>query len=56
MFDHKGGVLHDSETGVAVVVPPGAIRRGRAQEIYFNVCQDKSLLPPLNAERGQTRG
>ena len=46
-------MLHDPETGVAVVVPPGAIRRGRTQEIYFNVCQDSSLLPPLDARKGE---
>ncbi|XP_043213913.1 tight junction protein ZO-1-like isoform X2 [Amphibalanus amphitrite] len=54
VFDHTGGVLEDLETGVAVVVPPGAIRRGRTQEIYFNVCKDDSLLPPLDPRKGET--
>lgn len=53
-FDHNGGELVSEETGVSIVIPKGAIPEGVKQEIYFKVCQDSSILPPLDAEKGET--
>lgn len=53
VYDHKGGTLTSEETGVSIVIPPGAITKGAKQEIYFKVCQDNSLVPPLDQDRGQ---
>lgn len=39
-------------TGVAIVIPKGAIPEGVKQEIYFKVCQDNNILPPLDKEKG----
>lgn len=50
-FDQTGGALTSEETGVSVIIPPGAL--GRKQEIYFKVCQDSSLIPPLDQEKGE---
>ena len=52
VFDHKGGTLSSEESGVSVVIPKGALPRGKKQEIYFNVCQDINLVPPLEHEKG----
>lgn len=38
--------------GVAIVIPKGAIPEGVKQEIYFKVCQDNNILPPLDKEKG----
>ncbi|XP_042227784.1 tight junction protein ZO-1-like isoform X6 [Homarus americanus] len=54
VFDHKGGTLTSEETGVSIVIPPGAITKGTKQEVYFKVCQDNSLVPPLDQNRGET--
>nr|QRF78342.1 ZO1 [Phoronopsis harmeri] len=54
VFDHKGGVLESKETGVSIIIPNGAIPEGIQQEIYFKVCQDNSILPPLDREKGET--
>ncbi|KAK4292853.1 hypothetical protein Pmani_034414 [Petrolisthes manimaculis] len=54
VYDHKGGTLTSEETGVSIVIPPGAITKGDKQEIYFKVCRDNSLVPPLDQERGET--
>lgn len=56
VFDHKGGTLTSEETGVSIIIPPGAITKGTKQEIYFKVCQDNSLVPPLDQNRGQLGG
>lgn len=53
VFDHEGGKLESVETGVSIVIPPGAIPKGVKQEIYFKVCQDNSMLPPLDKEKGK---
>ncbi|XP_013406126.2 tight junction protein ZO-1-like isoform X4 [Lingula anatina] len=53
-FDHNGGVLESKETGVSIIIPKGAIEEGVKQEIYFKVCQDNSILPPLDKEKGET--
>ena len=37
---------------MSVVIPPGAIPNGIEQEIYFKVCQDTSMLPPLDRDKG----
>jgi len=39
-------------SGVSIVIPPGAIPDGVRQEIYFKVCQDNSIMPPLDKEKG----
>ena len=53
VFDSNGGVLESQETGVSIVIPKGAIEQGIQQEIYFKVCQDNSILPPLDEEKGE---
>ncbi|XP_071141153.1 tight junction protein 1-like isoform X14 [Mytilus edulis] len=53
-FDHQGGVLESPETGVSIVIPAGAIPEGVQQEIYFKVCRDNNILPPLDKEKGET--
>ena len=56
VFDHKGGTLTSEETGVSIIIPPGALSKACKQEIYFKVCQDKSLVPPLDQDKGQCYG
>ncbi|XP_076324782.1 tight junction protein ZO-1-like isoform X4 [Tachypleus tridentatus] len=53
IFNHSGGTLMSEETGVQIVIPPGALPEGSDQEIYFKVCQDTSMLPPLDKEKGE---
>ena len=38
--------------GVSIIIPKGAIPGSVQQEIYFKVCQDNSILPPLDREKG----
>ena len=52
VFDHNGGVLESKETAVSIVIPKGAIEAGVRQELYFKVCQDNSILPPLDKDKG----
>ena len=40
-------------SGVSIFVPKGALPEGSEQEIYFKVCQDNSILPPLDKEKGK---
>nr|XP_020462282.1 tight junction protein ZO-1-like isoform X5 [Monopterus albus] len=54
IFNCNGGVLSSIETGVSIIIPQGAIPEGVEQEIYFKVCQDNSILPPLDKEKGET--
>ncbi|BFZ25795.1 hypothetical protein BsWGS_28834 [Bradybaena similaris] len=54
VFTSKGGLLESPETGVSILVPEGAIEDNKDQEIYFKVCRDNSLLPPLDTEKGET--
>ena len=54
VFDDNGGVLESKETGVSIIIPKGAIPGGKKQEIYFKVCQDNSILPPLDKEKGRS--
>ena len=52
-FTAKGGILKSPETGVSIVIPEGALECGDdEQEIYFKVCQDTSMLPPLDQDKG----
>jgi hypothetical protein len=37
---------------VSIVIPKGAIPEGVQQEIYFKVCENNSILPPLDKEKG----
>ncbi|KAL0968671.1 hypothetical protein UPYG_G00270000 [Umbra pygmaea] len=54
MFNCNGGVLSSIETGVSIIIPQGAIPDSVEQEIYFKVCRDNSILPPLDKEKGET--
>ncbi|CAL1264673.1 unnamed protein product [Larinioides sclopetarius] len=54
VFGTEGGTLASKETGVTVIIPPGAISEGEKHEIYFKVCQDANMLPPLDKEKGET--
>ncbi|CAE1291025.1 TJP1 [Acanthosepion pharaonis] len=54
VFGYEGGVLESKATGVSIFVPKGALPEGSEQEIYFKVCQDNSILPPLDKEKGET--
>ncbi|GAB1606304.1 hypothetical protein Ahia01_000912900, partial [Argonauta hians] len=54
VFGGDGGVLESKVTGVSIFIPKGALPEGSEQEIYFNVCQDNSILPPLDKEKGET--
>jgi tight junction protein 1 len=54
VFDNNGGVLESKETGVSIIIPKGAIPEGIQQEIYFKVCQDNNILPPLDKDKGET--
>ncbi|XP_024598523.1 tight junction protein ZO-1 isoform X5 [Neophocaena asiaeorientalis asiaeorientalis] len=51
VFNSNGGVLSSIETGVSIIIPQGAIPEGVEQEIYFKVCRDNSILPPLDKEK-----
>lgn len=53
IFNSNGGVLSSIETGVSIIIPQGAIPEGVEQEIYFKVCRDNSILPPLDKEKGE---
>ncbi|KAK3737802.1 hypothetical protein QZH41_015861, partial [Actinostola sp. cb2023] len=53
-FTSEGGVLSSPETGVSIHIPKGAIEPGREQEIYFKVCKDNNIMPPLDADKGET--
>ncbi|XP_077372314.1 tight junction protein 1b isoform X11 [Festucalex cinctus] len=54
VFNCNGGVLSSIETGVSIIIPQGAIPENVEQEIYFKVCRDNSILPPLDKEKGET--
>ncbi|RWS16821.1 tight junction protein ZO-1-like protein [Dinothrombium tinctorium] len=54
VFTSEGGTLSSTETGVSLVIPPGAIPKDTQQEVYFKVCQDSNMLPPLDREKGET--
>ncbi|KAL4216328.1 Tight junction protein ZO-2 [Mactra antiquata] len=54
VFTSKGGILESPETGVSIVIPDGAIDDNIEQEIYFKVCRDNTILPPLDREKGET--
>lgn len=53
-FNSRGGTLTSEETGVSICIPSGAIPAGFEQEIYFKVCKDNTMLPPLDADKGET--
>uniref|UniRef100_A0A8C8RPQ1 Zona occludens protein 1 n=1 Tax=Pelusios castaneus TaxID=367368 RepID=A0A8C8RPQ1_9SAUR len=54
VFNSNGGVLSSIETGVSIIIPQGAIPEGIEQEIYFKVCRETNILPPLDKEKGET--
>ena len=45
-------LIVDTYAGVSIVIPAGAIPEGVQQEVYFKVCQDNSILPPLDKDKG----
>lgn len=49
-----GGVLSSLETGVSIFIAQGTIPEGIEQEMYFRVCRDNSILPPLDKEKDET--
>lgn len=51
-FSSLGGTLKSPETGVSIKIPSGAIQPGIRQEVYFKVCRDNNLLPPLDTDKG----
>lgn len=53
VFGSEGGSLISAETNVSIIIPPNAIPEGTMQEIYFKVCEDKKLAPPLDREKGK---
>lgn len=55
VFNCNGGVLSSIETGVSIIIPQGAIPESVEQEIYFKVCRDNNILPPLDKEKGWSR-
>lgn len=55
LFTQHGGTLYSHETGVSIVIPADALPEDiDQQEIYFKVCQDTSMLPPLDEDKGET--
>ncbi|XP_027205989.2 zonula occludens-like protein polychaetoid isoform X2 [Dermatophagoides pteronyssinus] len=54
IFGCEGGSLVSAETGVSIIIPPYAIPEGITQEIYFKVCEDNKLAPPLDRNLGET--
>ncbi|XP_052267332.1 netrin receptor UNC5B-a-like isoform X2 [Dreissena polymorpha] len=46
-FDYRGGRLTLSESGVTLLIPEGAIPRGKTEEIYMAVCRDDKDRPRL---------
>ncbi|XP_074596515.1 tight junction protein 1-like isoform X2 [Brevipalpus obovatus] len=53
-FDHQGGQLVSETSGVSLVIPEGAIPEGTKQEIFFKVCDNSSVFPPLDHEKNET--
>lgn len=55
-FDENGGTLCDNVWNVSINIPPGAIRPGVKQEIYFTVTDPRLSQavggPPLDMENG----
>ncbi len=39
---------------MAFSIPSGALPAGSEQEIYFKVCRDSRMAPPLDTEKGET--
>ena len=49
-FDHRGGRLSLPDSGVCLLIPEGAIRKGQTEEIYMAVCRDDKDRPKLSGE------
>ena len=47
-FDWRGGWLALPESGVTLLIPEGAIPRGKTEEIYMAVCRDDKDRPKLS--------
>lgn len=50
-FDYRGGRLTLPESGVTLLIPEGAICRGKTEEIYMAVCRDDKDRPKLSGMR-----
>ena len=48
IMDYYGGKLSCPLTGVSLLIPTGAIKKGIQQEIYFQVCQENSHIEKVN--------
>ncbi|KAK3593613.1 hypothetical protein CHS0354_025501 [Potamilus streckersoni] len=46
-FNHTGGRLLIPESGVSLIIPEGAIKKGQTEEIYMAVCRDDKDRPKL---------
>ncbi|XP_069123995.1 netrin receptor UNC5C-like [Argopecten irradians] len=47
-FNHQGGRLVLPESGVALTVPEGAIKKGHTEELFIAVCRDDKDRPKLS--------
>ncbi|WAQ96586.1 UN5BB-like protein [Mya arenaria] len=50
-FDCRGGRLTLPESGVSLLIPEGAIPRGKTEEIYMAVCRDDKDRPKLSEKQ-----
>uniref|UniRef100_A0A0N5A4W5 Tight junction protein ZO-1 n=1 Tax=Parastrongyloides trichosuri TaxID=131310 RepID=A0A0N5A4W5_PARTI len=51
VIDSTGGKLLCPESGVELIIPPGAIQNDHHQEIYIKICKDTSNSIPINLEK-----
>ncbi|CAJ0944548.1 unnamed protein product, partial [Mesorhabditis belari] len=54
MVGAEGGVVCCPGSRVELRIPPGALPLGQKHEIYVRVCQEGSVLPPIDPSRGET--
>uniref|UniRef100_A0A0N5BJU7 Tight junction protein ZO-1 n=1 Tax=Strongyloides papillosus TaxID=174720 RepID=A0A0N5BJU7_STREA len=51
VIDSEGGKLVCPDSGVELVIPPGALPPDHHQEIYIKICKDTSNAIPINLEK-----
>ncbi|CEF65401.1 Polychaetoid [Strongyloides ratti] len=51
VIDFNGGKLLCPDSGVELIIPPGAIPSDHNQEIYIKICKDTSNAIPINVEK-----
>ncbi|CAJ0567311.1 unnamed protein product, partial [Mesorhabditis spiculigera] len=54
MVGAEGGVVTCPGSRVELRIPAGALPIGQKHEIYVRVCQEGSVLPPIDPSRGET--